>query len=294
MSDNQMPLSSRGNPVEEAVRETRHQVLRELLGAYADRELPPETTAQIDAHLIGCVHCRRELEVQDAVRGRLAVEPPAAASPALRARISVALDATPLPAIVAPSDTSPVDVLHRWATWLAVAGWIAALALAIVLGNRSGVSSQSVGGARAIAAPVHSVPLLDGIISDYAGVERGDLPGRARDLSAVRAAVSFPIEPLRAPSLRLLAAWTTEVRGEPAAVLAYRLEDRLIVQYIVAEDAFFRHPAVRSAVAERHLLTATDSARVIAAWPQTATGSVLVGNVPARWLQDIWMAERTR
>jgi len=294
MSENQMPQSSQGNPVEEAVRETRHQVLRELLGAYSDRELPPETTAQIDAHLIGCVECRRELEVQDTVRGRLAAEPPAAASPALRARISVALDAAPLPTVVAPVETARVDVVHRWAAWLAVAGWVAALVLAIVLGSRERVTTQSVGGARAISAPVHSVPLLDGIIADYAQVAKGDLPGRARDLSAVRAAVSFPIEPLRAPNLRLLAAWTTDVRGEPAAVLAYRLEDRLIVQYLVAEDAFFRHPAVRSAVAERHLLTATDSTRAIAAWPQTATGSVLVGNVPARWLQDIWMAEKTR
>jgi anti-sigma factor RsiW len=294
MSDNPTPLSSRGNPIDEAVRETRHQVLRELLGAYSDRELPPETTAQIDAHLIACAQCRLELEVQDAVRGRLAAEPPAAPSPALRARIALALDAAPAPAIAAPVETARVDFVHRWVTWLAVAGWVAALALAIVMVTRAGSTTQSAGGTRAIAAPVRAVPLLDGIVSDYARVATGDLPGRARDLSAVRAAVSFPFEPLRAPNLRLLAAWTTEVGGEPAAVLAYRLEDRLIVQYLVAEDAFFQHPAVRSAVAERHLLTATDGARAIAAWPQAATGSVLVGNVPARWLQDIWLAETTR
>jgi anti-sigma factor RsiW len=294
MSDNPTPLASRGDPSEEAIRETRHQVLRELLAAYADRELPPETTAQIDAHLIGCVQCRRELEVHDSIRERLAAEPPAASSPALRARIAAALDAVPVPAPVALDEPRQVDIAHRWITWVAITGWIVSAALGIALATRSGVVAQSDGATRAVAAPVHSVPLLDGIISDYSRVATGDLPGRARDLSSVRAAVSFPIEPLRAPNLRLLAAWTTDVRGEPAAVLAYRLDDRMIVQYLVAEDAFFRHPAVRSAVADRHLLIASDSARAIAAWPEAATGTVLIGNVPARWLQDIWMTERAR
>ena len=145
---------------------------------------------------------------------------------------------------------------------------------------------------RPIGAPVQQVSLLGGIVDDYTRVSRGDLPGRARDLSAVRAAVSFPIEPLRAPDLRLLGAWTTDVRGEPAAVLAYRLRDRLVVQYLVAEDAFFRHPAVRTAVADRHLLTAADGARALVAWPGTSTGTVLVGDVPSEWLQSIWRSER--
>ncbi|MEO6527749.1 MAG: zf-HC2 domain-containing protein [Gemmatimonadaceae bacterium] len=294
MSDSQTPLSSRANPADEAVRETRHQVLRELLGAYADRELPPETSAQIDAHLIGCAQCRRELELHDSVRGRLAAEPPAAASPALRARIAIALDSAPLPAAAAPEPPSRVGVAHRRLVWIAIAGWVVALMLSIVLAARADIARSGGARTRDISAPVRSVPLLEGIVSDYARVSQGDLPGRARDLSAVRAAVSFPIEPLRAPNLRLLAAWTTDVRGEPAAVLAYRLEDRLVVQYLVAEDAFFRHPAVRSAVADRHLLVASDSARSIVAWPETATGTVLVGNVPSRWLRDVWMTERLR
>ena len=47
------------------------RVLIDLLGAYADGELPPETTSQIDAHLVGCVRCRRELAVHRAMRRRL-------------------------------------------------------------------------------------------------------------------------------------------------------------------------------------------------------------------------------
>jgi len=290
MSDERNILASRVVPADEAARESRHEVLRELLGAYADRELPPETMAQIEAHLVGCAECRSGLEVHDAVRSRLAAERPAAPSPALRARIAAAIDAVPAPVLV--SAPAPRTVGHRTVVWLAIAGWVAAVALAIALVVQTPASPRRVAGTRAIAAPVQQVALLGGIVDDYARVSRGDLPGRARDLSAVRAAVSFPIEPLRGPDLRLLGAWTTDVRGEPAAVLAYRLRDHLVVQYLVAEDAFFRHPAVRAAVADRHLLTAADGARALVAWPGTSTGTVLVGDVPSEWLQTIWSAER--
>jgi len=290
MSDERNILASRVVPADEAARESRHEVLRELLGAYADRELPPETMAQIDAHLVGCAECRSGLEVHDAVRSRLAAERPAAPSPALRARIAAAIDAVPAPVLV--SAPAPRTVGHRTVLWLAIAGWVAAVALAIALVVQTPASPRRVAGTRAIAAPVQQVALLGGIVDDYARVSRGDLPGRARDLSAVRAAVSFPIEPLRGPDLRLLGAWTTDVRGEPAAVLAYRLRDHLVVQYLVAEDAFFRHPAVRAAVADRHLLTAADGARALVAWPGTSTGTVLVGDVPSEWLQTIWSTER--
>jgi anti-sigma factor RsiW len=290
MSDERNVLASRVTPAEEAARESRHEVLRELLGAYADRELPPETIAQIDAHLVGCAECRSALEVHDAVRTRLAAERPAAPSPALRARIAAAIDAVPAP--VAIPQPAPRIVQHRSVVWLAVTGWVAAVVLAIALVVQTPADSGRAAGVRPLAAPVAQVPLLGGIVDDYVRVSQSDLPGRARDLSAVRAAVSFPIEPLSAPDLRLLGAWTTDVRGEPAAVLAYRLRDHLVVQYLVAEDAFFRSPAVRSAVADRHLLTAADGARALVAWPGTSTGTVLVGDVPSQWLQTIWSSER--
>ena len=99
------------------------------------------------------------------------------------------------------------------------------------------------------------------------------------------------MEPLRAPSLRLLAAWTTDLRGEPAAVLAYRRGDRLVVQYVVSESVFFRDPAVRRAVAERHLLAASDGAQGLVAWPTPASGLLLVGDVPARELAAVRAGE---
>ena len=66
MSDQYRPPLARDaveTQSEREAREARHQVLIELLAAYADRELPAETTSQIDAHLVGCARCRSELAV---------------------------------------------------------------------------------------------------------------------------------------------------------------------------------------------------------------------------------------
>jgi len=294
MSDDRSGIApaNRATSPEEAARESRHEVLRELLGAYADRELPPETVAQIDAHLVGCAECRRGLEVHHALRARLAVEPPAAASPAFRARIGAAIDAAPAPAPRVATDVRVSSNARM--LWLAASGWIVSMVLSLALAVTSGTTSVFAPASRALSAPVHDVPLLGAVVDDYARVSRGDLPGRARDLDAVRAAVSFPVEPLHAPNLRLLAAWTTDVRGEPAAVLAYRLDDRLLVQYLVAEDVFFQHPAIRAAIADHHLLRAADGDRTVVAWPDSATGTILVGNVPTESLQTIWRSESTR
>src|SRR5690242_5581927 len=111
------------DPAERAAREAQHQVLIDLLGAYADGELPPETTSQIDAHLVGCVRCRRELAVHRAMRRRLGFEPPMAAPPALRERIAAAIASTPVPA--------PVPEQRRWQRVARTPWVIGALAVAV-------------------------------------------------------------------------------------------------------------------------------------------------------------------
>jgi anti-sigma factor RsiW len=302
MSDQRRPFAPDHGPdfADEAAREQRHGVLIELLGAYVDGELPIETVSQIDAHLLGCARCRRDVAVQESLRGRLAVEPPAVASPALRNRIASALDAVPAPTLdpvtvgdvgdvgdVVVGDTAP---RRHSLPWPARLGWGVALAIALLAGARQW-SVRAASDVQTLAAPAASVPLFDAVLADYRRVTAGDLPGRARDLAAVRDAVPFPVEPLHAASLRLLAAWTTDLRGEPAAVLAYRQGDRVVVQYIVSDDAFFRDPRVRRAVAERHLLAASDGAQGLVAWPAAASGLLLVGDVSPRVLASVRAGE---
>jgi anti-sigma factor RsiW len=287
------PLASGGaeEASERAARESRHQVLIELLGAYADRELPPETTSQIDAHLVGCVRCRNELAVHQAVRLRLGVTPPVAAPPALRERIAAAIAATPVAA--------PAVTLHEprptWASRRTLAVMAAAL-LTVVIAIGLGVARWESNAPAApnvteLAVAPMSVPLLNDALSNYREVTAGDLPGRARDLDLVRGAVPFPIDPLRAPGVRLLAAWTTELGGEAAAVLAYRWNDRIVLQYLVAESRFFRHPAVRSAVTGNHVLTASASAQGLVAWPTQEAGAILIGDVAPEQLARLAAAD---
>lgn len=301
MSDERRPFAPDHGPdfADEAAREQRHGVLIELLGAYLDGELPIETVSQIDAHLLGCARCRREVAVHEALRGRLAVEPPPVASPALRNRIAAALDGLPAPTLAEEVDVAePVRderasgaPRRRALGWPARLGWGFALAVVLLSGARQWRAARAAADVSELAAPAASVPLLDAVLADYRRATAGDLPGRARDLATVREALPFPVEPLRSPSLRLLAAWTTDLRGEPAAVLAYRRGDRLVVQYVVPEGAFFRDPLMRRAVADHHLLTASDGAQGLVAWPAPASGLLLVGDLPTRELAAVRASE---
>jgi anti-sigma factor RsiW len=286
MSDWRSQAAGTGeSPAERAAREERHQVLIELLAAYADGELPPETTSQIDAHLVGCARCRRDLAVHQAVRRRLGVEPPVAAPPALRERIAAAVAATP---VAAPVPTArPLRASRRVAATLVALGTIGT---AVWIGVSGSDSAEAPALGRLAASPA-SVPLIRGVLADYRRVTAGDLPGRARDLETVRGAVPFPVEPLRASGLSLLAAWTTELEGEPAAVLAYRWDDRIVLQYLVAESRFFQHRDVRQAVTDGRLLAASDGGQGIVAWPAQATGSLLVGDLEPERLANLAVAD---
>lgn len=280
-------VSLRELPAEEAKREERHQLLATLLGAFADGELPAETASQIDAHLLGCPRCRRELVMHRTLRLRLEQEPLATAPTALRERIISTIAATPAPQWEAVAGTAPAtervseaprmewEILRRVGRTRVVAWTVVSLALAAVgvqwIVQRSGPQVSVVSAS--------SVPLFAAALADYRRVTRGDLPGRARDLAVIRDAVPFPVQPLQAPSLRLLAAWTTSLNGEPAAVLAYRWNDRVVLQYFVSELQLYRPPELRSAFANGHALATHDGSQSVVAWPEAAWGSLVVGDI---------------
>jgi len=271
------------DPAERAARENQHQVLIDLLAGYADGELPPETTSQIDAHLVGCLRCRRELAVHLAMHRRLGFEPPVAAPPALRERIKAAIAAMPAPELAPAGESDRFSQLRR--PW--VLGSLAAVVIAAGIGATRIVRHATSGTPASLTTSAASVPLLRDVLLDYRRVTSSDLPGRARDLDAVRSAVPFPIEPLQAPSVRLIAAWTTQLVDDPAVVLAYRWDDRIVLEYIVPEQRFFQHPALRQAVAGGGLLAAQEGAQAVVAWPTSSAGALLVGDVPPEQLRAL-------
>ncbi len=280
----------------ETDREARHQLLATLLGAYADGELPLETASQIDAHLLGCARCRREHEVHRAIRLRLEREPIPASSVALRDAIVAAVAQTPVAAVVPANQRS-----RRWFAGSPNRGWAfpilavllavlsATVAAMVLLRTRSDATA-----ARYAVSSVAAVPLFEVVLADYRRVVATELPGRARDLAAVRQALPFPVEALGTPGLRLMAAWTTDLNGERAAVLAYRWNDELVLQYIVSEQLLFRPPELRRAFADGRLLAAQDGAQSMLAWPAPTSGTLIVADMELTDLALVRVGARTR
>lgn len=274
-------------PDDDADREARHQVLATLLGAYADGEVPTETASQIDAHLLGCVRCRRELDVHRSIRARLEAESIAPASAALRERILAGVSTTPiaLPAEIAtsPSGSFGWRGASRTSRVLAAAAVVAVLLTGGVWWRAS--SDRASAAVTVVAEP--TVMLFSEVLADYRRVTATELPGRSRDLATVRAALPFAVRPLVSPELRLLAAWTTDLRGEPAAVLAYRWNNQLVLQYIVSEQLLFRPPEIRRAFADGHRLATRSGAQSVIAWPASASGELLVADLSVNALASL-------
>ncbi len=266
-------------PDDDAQREARHQVLATLLGAYADGEVPAETASQVDAHLLGCVRCRRELDVHRSIRARLESESIAPVSMALRDQIVAALTAAPVTISVPPARRAGGALWLQRGVGRRVAVTVV-MAIAIVLAGvtwRGQARGSSASPVTVVALP--SVLLFSEVLEDYRRVMASELPGRSRDLATVRAALPFPVRAIVSPELRLLAAWTTDLRGEPAAVLAYRWKNQLVLQYVVSEQQLFRPAEIRNAFAAGHRLAAHSGAQSVIAWPAAARGELLIADL---------------
>ena len=249
-----------------------------LLGAFLDEELPEERREAVARHLHSCQPCRQELRAQTAIRDRLALETPPRATAALRDRVRAGLISTPAtdPRPTAPVARRLVRPVVAWAGW----GVAAALAALLLSRGRSAPAAAGMSMSMGPAAPimVDSVPaaVVDSVLANFRRVAASDLPG-AQALSSVVDRVPFGIPALTAPHMRLIGAWTTDIDGQLVAVLAYRCHDRLVVQYVVSEQQFFRVARIREAIARAGLYAAGRDGLHAVAWPGPDNGSLLVG-----------------
>lgn len=270
---------ARPQPEDDATRQARHEVLATLLGAYADGELPLETMTQVEAHLLGCDRCRREVRIQQTLADRVATLATDPVSPALLSRVRAATQAMPAPAAspVAPTRLSPRTM------WAAAVGLLVIALAASQLWPRL----QSASGATAPVVLATEPEVVRAVATDFRRTSGRDLPGRARDLEAVRAAVAFPVRPLLRDDLRLVGAWTTELDGELAAVLAYRWHDRVIMQYALSDAALFRAADIRRAFGAGQPIAAQDGDVGVIGWTEAQGGAFLVGDVTWRTLREL-------
>ncbi|HYW49154.1 MAG TPA: hypothetical protein VE861_01040, partial [Gemmatimonadaceae bacterium] len=78
--------------------------------------------------------------------------------------------------------------------------------------------------------------------------------------------------------------------GEPAAVLAYRWGDRVLLHYTVSEQFLFQSSAVRIALAAQRPARLGDGPRHALAWAQAEAGALLVGEVDGEALAAAFAA----
>jgi anti-sigma factor RsiW len=261
----------------------RHEHLVALLGAYADDELPPEVRHELETHLEECAQCIQELQVQSALKHRLRAEAYVLESSEslslLKAHVDRLTREAPeqLPSS-APVATSRWVLRHLviWSGWLMAASVAALWALGPWRPAGQGMGGMTMGPLVPVSVDSVPEPIAHAALRDFQRVTRAALP-QGPELASVESQVPFSVPALTAPHMRLIGAWTATIDNVPAAVLAYRCHDRLVVQYIVPEHVFFRPARVRQAIATSGLYAAGDGKIHAVGWPGRDNGSFLVG-----------------
>lgn len=295
--DNAVPV---GRLRDDADRLERHEGLASLLAAFVDSELPPETTAQIEAHLLGCDRCRREVTVHRSVAAGLGQVRGPVASAAFHTRLRQAVAAAPVPKMPKAPERNTASRLVRWRALLAVAAVLTVFAVGTRVlrhttanqaiapagpdGRRDGATGSP---ATATVLLSSTVGLFDSLAQHYRETALRDLPGRARDLETVRRAVGVPVTPLPSSSAELVGAWTSTLDGELVGVLAYRWQDRLLVQYLIPDALVFRSAAIRAALAQGRPVGAEHDALTLLGWVRPHGMAVLVAPASHHELESL-------
>jgi hypothetical protein len=191
------------------------------------------------------------------------------------------------PGILGPSRWLLLHPILAWSGWLLAAS-LAALWVAGVWRPVAQGMGMSMGSLKAVSVDSVPEPIADAALHDFRRVALAALP-QGPELAAVRSQVPFSVPALKAPHMRLIGAWTTTIDDVPAAALAYRCHDRLVVQYVVPEHVFFRPPRVRHAIAASGLYAAGEGKVHAVGWPGTDNGSFLVGEFTAAELAAMRM-----
>ena len=255
-----------------------HQELADQLDAYLDHELTATEVVRMEAHLSGCMRCQKALRLHRVLKDNLALTPMARAPSRLHDAIQTRLAGEP----GNTADGGPIVVprhrrsLRFWAPW---AGWVLAAGLATValFGRLPRPDSQS-----------SQLPMVQAALDDYRLHLQGFIPPvDGSQLAALAQGLPFVARPWPALRHGLIGAWRTTIRGEPAAAFAYRYDNHILVQYVVSQELFFHQTRVREAVAQHGHYSAIAHEASVLAWPQSDSGSILIGAVDPRLLDAL-------
>ena len=254
-----------------------HRDLVEQLDAYLDHELPALEVARMEAHLSGCMRCQTALRLHRSLKENLALTPVARSSPRLRDAIQARLADDPGGSVDRPF-TVPRQrrALRRLAPWT---GWVLAAGLAlVVLVDRSWLAG----------AQTSQLPMIQAALDDYWLHLQTRMPtADVQQMQALAHDLPFDAQPLPALRSELIGAWRTTIRGESAAAFAYRHDNHILVQYVVSQALFFHQPRLREAVARYGHYSATAHETAVLAWPQSTSGTMLIGAVDPHLLDAL-------
>lgn len=243
----------------------RHARLQELVGAFADRELPPGQSAEVEEHLRTCPTCQRELALQQDLARALAREPAPVASPSLRRRIEWMGE---------PEASSARAWSWRWAAAAAV------LLIGVFTGTLTLVRRGQ------ISRPAAEIPVLRDALADCRRAMARNFPRKA-DLAGLAEGLQFPIRTLVQPEAELFSTWKTTLAGSPAAGLAYRWRGIVVVQYTVPTELIRRQPDVGRALSAGGFYTALESGQGVIAVLVGGSGTVLIAEAPPEELRRL-------
>jgi putative zinc finger protein len=240
-----------------------HARLQELVGAFADRELSGEQSAELEAHLPTCATCRRELALQQDLARALAREPAPGASPGLRRRIEWMGE-----------PEAPSARAWRWAAAAAV------LLIGVFAGTLTLVRRGET------ARPMAEIPVLRDALADCRRAMARNFPRKA-DLPALAEGLQFPIRTLLQPDAELFSTWKTTLAGSPAAGLAYRWRGIVVVQYTVSTEVIRQQPEVGRALSAGGFYTGLESGQGVIAVLEGGSGTVLIAEAPPEELRRL-------
>lgn len=250
-------------------RTLQHALLHELIGPFADGELPRDDMSAVAEHLRSCARCRSELALQQDLSRALAREPTPHASAALRRRIEWMGE----PAAKRSERAFPWN-----RRWVAVA--MAALASIAVAGTalrvRRGEASR----------PMAEIPMVRDALADCRRAMARNFPRKA-DLRAVAEGLEFPIPVIDRAGVELFSTWKTTLAGSPAAGLAYRWRGMVVVQYTVPSDLIRQQPGVGAALASSGFYAASELGQGVVAVLADGSGTLLIASAPPEELRRL-------
>lgn len=264
----------------DAVSNAEHAWVREHASAFVDGELSAPNAARVRAHLERCVHCRRDIRTQRSLKQRLRE---------LRLDRDQACRLRELPGR-APAARPTRRHMLAYCVWAALA------LLPLTWFARERLRSDP---RLTEAAPV---PIAHDAVADYRKRVVHGLPQPGLDLATRPRRMDLPdralgqlgplaqlaqVARLAEPGAVLVAAWTTELRGMPAAALAYRFRSRTVIQYVVSEELFFQPGAVRKSVHRHGRYMTHEGPHSVVAWPVSGAGVWLVGDLPIQELERL-------